>query len=502
MSRKHMDWFWIIVGIIFLLVVALVPLPGADVLPTVTPTLTHDHELPPIGAGDPGIMIMHNWRNAPFDNLPTHGSWMYWGWDQVAGDFSVVRDYLAVAAARQEKVAISILFYPDLDMDATPPSVYAKMGWPHGWVATDQNGSGLTVTYPAWNDGQWMGYAEAMVRAFGAEFDGNPWIDSVWIGPCLYGETVTSYSKDGLKYVFGHNPRDWTLRLIDWHVEAFPTTPLYVIATGTAGREEIVAHAVGLDVGIKFNALRGDLPNDHHQIQEGVGLVDAMLPISNTVNTAFEHFYAATPEQTWGAMLKALWLGADIIDLPNGHLEQLAGLDLLWGDTAWDFVHRCMWAEDYGLVVFRETAYPCTPEKWTCGYEGIWERGIKMVGENVIQIGWTNDASGLPSEMNDSIYTAVGYGHIEEGLTATFDVSDNLKYLSNDEQLCIILVGTEGLRLIVAGETMMLDSGPGWQCSVLTIQGGMGWDQEAFMEVSGPGYLHLITAIKSKKGRE
>ena len=150
----------------------------------------------------PGLFVMHDHSNidpADFPNWGPVGAAMWWGWSQLnpganAYNWPMVDEYLDKAASLGKPVALAVMLLPGPDQDMTPAWVYGGgVGWDDG------NGG----TYPRWNDWAWDQAFAKFVAAFGAKYDGDPRVHSVWISTAMYGETVTNAEGCNLN---GHNP--------------------------------------------------------------------------------------------------------------------------------------------------------------------------------------------------------------------------------------------------------------------------------------------------------
>lgn len=319
---------------------------------------------------------MYDWANLDYRGRWSEpvGAWMWWGWADVANGFAPIDAYLAQAASYDKPVAISLMIYPDWGRDTTPASVYARCGLSAGWVITNSL-TGATTTVPAWGNSCWEREYNALVAALGARYNSDPRVSSVWICTGLYGETVTS--KDGW-YLGGYRFREWVKRVIDVYRLAFPTKQLYLIATGTEDRTLYTQLSAARGIGVKFNGLVPDWPT-HHFPRDNNGIIDVLMPISQTVKIAWEHAYANTITENYWAMLTALATGADLIDLPTEYLDMLE--QRIWtGETLMTWTARMM-RQDAPLWVGRLTAYSCAADSWACGWPGNWGYRLAFVGD-------------------------------------------------------------------------------------------------------------------------
>ena len=422
----------------------------------------------------PMLAVMHDWQNAdwaverPEWTRPV-GAWMYWGWDQVAGDFGAIDAYLAAADAQAKPVAITIMLYEDLGQDSTPASVYARIGRTAGWETIPAG-----YTYPAWNDPGWDAAYRALILRLGARYDGDPRVHSVWIATGLYGETVTT--KAGYT-IEGHNFARFVRNSVDWYAEAFPSKPLFLIATGTIDRLALSEYAAERGVGIKQNALAPDLPN-HHGLQSVAGLADVFYALPG-IPFAYEHFYAPTAAQTHMAMLYGLTHGMRVLDLPVGHLDALAEAGTPWGPL-WEYVLQQMDpARAMPLWVARTTEYDCASRDWECGEEGAWSyratvlsaQGLALLGRSTA--GWL----AAPEAVRASIYGAYGVGELTGGSIALrLDTSEPIEALA-------VVYGDVALS---AGGRSVAATGDAWQMLALETAGELA--------LSGTGYVHAVLA--------
>jgi hypothetical protein len=382
------------------------------------------------------IAVMHDYAQinpVDFPKWGTVGSWMWWAWkniETVPGAYAwlEVENYLKAAEALGKKVALSILLYPGPNMDCTPQHVYGVGG--KGWEGT--NAAGQTFTYPKWNDPTWDNAYRNLVQAFGTRFDGDPRIHSIWIATLLYGETVITQPDGG---ALGHNPIQFVLNAIDWHDQAFPKTPLFIMNTGNTSRLDITNYALARGVDIKLNGLCKDLAN-HVQVKPvpGSGLVEvAQVAMTLTPSrpkgrsVGYEHFYngASRPETYW-AMLCAIANGGRVFDAPiNPHLNMLAQVNVPGLGDLWDWTLRMFSYEpqELGFWIGRDTVYPAPGNGWEHGYPGPWVRGKIELNAEVGSLNSPLYAS-APDILRNTIFGRGGIGKCNDvSLIATTNLT-------------------------------------------------------------------------------
>ena len=370
----------------------------------------------------PGIFCMHDYANinpADFPSWGPVGSAMWWGWSQLnpgsgAYAWPIVDDYLDKAAALGKPVALAVMLYPGPNQDATPAWVY---GGGKGWPGT--NASGQTFYYPKYNDGAWDTAFRNFVAAFGARYDGDPRINSVWISTLLYGETVISQPDGG---ELSHNPVRFILNAIDWYGAAFPTTPLYIVCTGTTDRRAIAEYALARGIDLKMNGLVRDAANQHmlRPVPNG-GLMD----VARTAETlgrpmAFEHAYNLQSQgETYTAMLTGLAHGMELFDTTIVGLETLAKIPGMW---AWMLGIMAHPRDRIALWIARDTQIPPPGNGWEHGVPGPWRRGEIAVNAWAVARG-AADWQAAPATLTGALYGYGGIGRCDEDkLVVSVDV--------------------------------------------------------------------------------
>ena len=432
---------------------------------------------------EPQIMAMFDFQNRDFaaakPDWGPAGAWMWWRWTHVHNDLDRIEAYLARAEELGKPVALSVLVYPALDQDATPPEVYATIGGT-GWKLKPSGG--VEITYPRWGDPAWEAEFASFVRRFADRFDGDPRVQSVWIATGIYGETVVTGYLSGIRYdVSGHNFAWWVRRVIDVYADAFVETPLYIIGTGATDRLPIAEYAAARGVGWKFNALAPDLPNDVG-FKSVAGLTQVALAVD--VPIAAEHYFADTVPQTYWSMLKAAWLGLSIVDLPDKHLDVLASIELA-DEGLWERSLRWM-KGPLALYVARDTQYKCDPPDadWECGYEGAWTRNMAIASDGYAATERGSAAWNTTPLWAQEMFGAYGIGRLYEGeliLTPTLSLAEPVALIR--------VIATNGVMIEAAGRAWVIDyAEDGWREIRILVDA----DQLESVRLSGSGYVHLI----------
>ena len=433
--RQFILWGGIALG----LVCALLLMPACQPQEAATPALTPTIHLPPepraavptlvydghfpVGYPTPIPIIynMNDYANRDWANLhPEYGpmgAWANWGWlavHQGPGQFNwdPIERYLALSKNHQvtlrdgtvisKPIAISIQVFPDAGFDNTPEWIYRHIpGSPtyNGRLVgqiVDPDGPGGCpgLAAPNWGHPTWQQYFDEMVRAFGAKYNNDPRIDSVWIASGMYGETIIEKNFYGCNYNFGVAPfGQWVkYRVMDVYREAFPTKPLYLINTGGGclRRDTAeIAYSFPVRIGLKHNSLTYDMRDEFSRL--GCGKIETMMPYSTSIPIGFEHAFGANPWQVYWATLNGLTHHADLFDFPYHPtewdiLDVLAQLkNLLHGYDHWEFIDRYLgrtlnntpgvwivfrdtqWQRYYGLI----SGGTCIKqERWGWGNEG------------------------------------------------------------------------------------------------------------------------------------
>jgi hypothetical protein len=393
----------------------------------------------------PMILMMHNY--ASLQTPPEWGevgSWMYWGWDQVADNFDIIDAYLAKANA---PVAISIMLIEGIGADSTP---YAKIGLTGGWTEG-------AYKYPKWNDGIWDNAYRALVTRLGAKYDKNPLVHSVWICTGLYGEAI--FEKGDWK-AGQHNPGRFVTNAIDWYVSAFPTKPLFFISAVTQlGWSQ---YAASKGVGVKINALGADLPT-HWRPRDGSGSVGIMHSVMDAVPTGFEHAFPNTSSQCYHAMLVGLANKMSVLDLPKAYLQTMADAKVWTGESLLSWTRRMM-NSDISFWYGRETQYPCPAGAYDCGWAGPFVLSAEC-NDGCVNLHTTRV---LPANLR------TGYGELGAGIlsgTARFGVTGHVTAIVAGD---ITIWGMGSKRTV----------GSDWE--VLSL------DAAGSISIEGNGYVHLI----------
>ena len=364
----------------------------------------------------PGLFVFHDHANiSPPATWGPVGSWMYWAWSELnpskgVYNWSVIDNYLAKAAAMGKPVAISVMPYTSpkdvTKADKTPPWVYTG-----GCEPWDDGAGG---TYPAWGDYRWDREWAAFIAAFGAKYDGSEEVHSVWICTAHYGETNIDLPTGGS--LDGHNPGQYFSNTLGGYAEAFPTTPLFMIATGPTNRLSLCQHAWELGVNVKFNGLVRDAKNQHGVKLMPPGPDGGLMDIAHEATerglpTAWEHAYALTqPKEAYWAMLSGLANGMEVFDTEIVGLETIAAIPGLW---AWMLDVMRAPRDRVAMWVARDTASPPPGNQYESGYPGPWVRGGIAVGADVGAPGSPLYAS-APSSLTATLEGYGGIGYVEE----------------------------------------------------------------------------------------
>ena len=362
-------------------------------------------------SADPAIMVMIDHANMePRPAWGPVGSWAYWPWKQIQPQrtsyhWGLIDGYLDKAASLGKPVAISAYPYLGPGEDMTPSWVYSSGLQPHTGIARD----GTTFCYPAWNTTAWDAAFADFVGDLGFRYDGDERIHSVWIATLTYGETATGAA---IGKEVGHNPMAFVRKAMDWYAQAFPTTPLYILSTGPVDRMANAMYALDREIGVKHNALNGDLNNQQQSGWNQQGLLEvARAVMARGHYMAYEHFYNGKSEtETYSAMICGLAHGMRVVDLPVEHLDTLAHMTPPHLGNLWDWTLRLMSypLERLAMWVGRDTINP--GDKWQGGWPGPWVRGsIHLHNAEVSKPGgalW----SALPRTLSESLFAYIGVG--------------------------------------------------------------------------------------------
>lgn len=373
----------------------------------------------------PAIMIMDDWRQVDPATKPTWGpvgSWKPWDWGQVNPaegqfDWSLIDQYLARAEALGKPVAISVNVQPNWGQDKTPAWVYRNAGVEGGWPGVGSMGTAFT--YPRWNDRTWDAAWRAMIMAFGAKYDKDPRVHSIWACTAgLYGETALTWNnnKTGEKFsMTGHNPGLHFSNTLSWYAEAFQTKPVFPIITGTVDRLKLAQQAIALGQGPKLNGLRYDLPK-HVQLRPvaGAGTLEVpRLALQHGIPVAYEHAYnkLSEPEGYWSHLV-GLATGMIIFDGEIEHLDTLARINTPELGHYWCWLLKMMAypLERVGMWIARDTEYPPPGNSWEHGWPGPLVRGVVSLLN--VEVGKNGGAlhSAQPSILAGSLYSHGGVG--------------------------------------------------------------------------------------------
>lgn len=402
---------------------------------------------------EPMLFEMHNYDAKQFPaEWGKIGSWMYWGADQIAVSFDVIDEYLARVNA---PTAISIMLIEGIGADSTP---YAAWGIPEGgWVEG-------AYSYPRWNDQRWDNAYRALVRRLGAKYDSDPRVHSVWICAGLYGEAI--WEKSDWKAT-GHNPTRFAQNAIDWHVQAFPTKPLFFI--GSVTQRGLCEYAAQNGVGVKLNSLGADLPT-HWRPRDSSGSLGIMSIVSQTVATGWEHAFSNTPAQAYHAALVGLSFGMDVLDLPEEYLQTMADTPVWTGESLLAWTRRMMQSQERThFWVGRQTAYPCPAGSYDCGwpYPLAWRA---KCNDGCVNLHTTRD---LPAPLKDSAFGLLGAGHLTGA--ATFDVKPG--------HMTAILAGD--ITISAGGQSQRTQNTGDWEVIEMDARGEQ-------ITLAGDGYAHLL----------
>jgi hypothetical protein len=357
---------------------------------------------------DPAILLMHGDLAAVKPAWGPCQMWRWWGWRDAnpangVYKWETIDSYLDACAAQGRKAAISVLLYPDLNQDTTPAWVYnGGLGWPI---------AGGFGTFPKWNDYAWDVAMSKFIAAFGARYDGDPRLHSVWLTFARYGETVTSGLGSDL-----HNPGRYFVNVINWYDAAFPNTPLCALITGPTDRLALADLCWQKGIVVKLNALVKDAPP---QVQlrptPGSGHAEiAHKAMGIGQPTAWEHFYPNNAKETYWAMLTFVGLGGTVLDLPAAHLDALAAVPGLW---AWVLEAMSVNQELVGFYAARDTQYPAPGNGWEHGWPGAWERNI-TTGATCYAPG-SAGYKAAPVTLTSTLEGHGGIGWCPNGLTVT-----------------------------------------------------------------------------------
>ncbi len=401
---------------------------------------------PPQGVA-PIFYVMHGGSYPPTEGAGGLGSWMWVGWKLIepqAGQYNwgIFDSYLAAEGSKNTRllngqvlrkpIAISIQILTDVRQNDVPDYIYKEITEsrdPKKWLesfpafpkldgrvckiedACDSANHCDPVLRPPWEHPYFQERFRALVRAFGARYDKDPRVNSIWIATGLYGENVTAGlggcanakggkcpASDPCCYqsqcrfdfspvnVFGN----WLIQkdILGTYRAAFPTKPLFIINSAPTARHELASRALQLSppLGIKHNALEFDLPDQNTSDNAQWRSINIYWNEARTRGlegmVGFEHFYYHAPANTYWALLAGLSRGMTLIDLPKAHLDVIAQMQrehdraAINRDNSGDYFPMWRFVEDHFArkvsntpsvwIVLRETGY-------ATGEPGDWE---------------------------------------------------------------------------------------------------------------------------------
>lgn len=351
---------------------------------------------------------MHAWdldawaREHP--DAPTPGAAMWWTWAQLnprdgVYRWDIVDDYRDKAKALGRDFHFSVLPMVDWGEDGTPAWVYVKYQNEPYRTCDD-------APYPAWHEMGWKAEWHRFIGALAERYDGDPDVVSIWISTALYGETVTTQKGRACSLGEGRNPGRYFSETLDAYAGAFAETPLYMILTGSVDRWQLAQRCVELGVGIKYNGLHpdsilfGEGEEERKRNRYGLLTILDMLP---DARVAWEHAHQPDAIETYWSVLVALATGADFVDWTRPQLAAMATMELIGGETVWEFAERHS-RQDAGIWIARTTNHEETP--WEAGYSGPYAHRIEHVGGE-LELVARGDA--------DDPYAAFGHGVAKDG---------------------------------------------------------------------------------------
>lgn len=295
---------------------------------------------------------------------------------------------------------------------------------------------------PPWEDAFFHLRFEEMVKAFAAKYDNDDRVNSIWIMTGLYGETVTStynkvdcavkaedkfqlcyldynvpaFSQWALSRDSQYTPHEGAMKI---YRKYFKNKPLFIINSGQAARYELTAEALTYSppVGIKFNALEYDLPNQNTSQGDQWPSLTYYWREADQKNLegmlGYEHFFPANPTGTYWALLTGLSRRMTLIDLPIdegpnskflvtiAQMQKAAEQATITRENSGDYFPLWKFTEDHlgrnwrntpsVWIVLRETEYrlPKYTSKYTRGEPGDYEfflhRPENIEGQEVLQ---------------------------------------------------------------------------------------------------------------------
>lgn len=401
---------------------------------------------PPQGVA-PIFYVMHGGNYPPTEGAGALGNWMWAAWKLIEPqpgqyNWGIFDSYLAAEGSKNTRllngqvlrkpIAISIQILTDVRQNDVPDYIYkeiTKSGDPEKWLESfpafpkldgrvckiedacqSANQCG-PVLRPPWEHPYFQERFRALVKAFGARYDQDPRVNSIWITTGLYGENVIAGlggcanakggkcpASDPCCYQnqcrFDFSPANvfgnWLIQkdILGTYRAAFPTKPLFIINSAPTARHELALRALQLSppLGIKHNALEFDLPDQNTSDNAQWRSINLYWNEAQARGlegmVGFEHFYYHAPANTYWALLAGLSRGMTLIDLPKAHLDVIAQMQrehdraAISRDNSGDYFPMWRFVEDHFArkaattpsvwIVLRDTAYPT-------GEPGDWE---------------------------------------------------------------------------------------------------------------------------------
>ena len=274
---------------------------------------------------------------------------------------------------------------------------------------------------PPWENSYFRERYNALVSAFGREFNNNPHVNFILVSLALYGENVTTGGGGGCQMGLATpppstgSPRDcgwnsecrfdygtslfgnWVVQqdVLGKYRQAFPTKPLVVINSGPVVRKELAERAVELTppVGIKYEGIEYDFPDDNCSDKDRWRVITRYWEEVDRRGLegilGGEHAYPPSRSGTYWALLSALSRRMTFVDLATtregtnpSHIDMLSIMEKEAKTTPptrensadyfpmWSFIEdhfgRNVTNTPSVWIVLRNTQY-------TCGEPGDWE---------------------------------------------------------------------------------------------------------------------------------
>lgn len=440
---------------------------------------------PPQGVA-PIFYVMHGGYYPPTEGAGALGNWFWISWKLIEGargqyDWSGVDNYLRNESAKTTRllngqtlskpIALSIQILPDVRLNGVPDYIYKEItGSPDpkiwaeqypaypkldGKICTAQSCNGVAcnctpVLRPPWEHPFFQERFRALVQAFGAKYNNDPKVNSVWILTGLYGENVTSGLGGCINANGGHCPANdpccyqnncrfdfnpgnlfgnWLVQrdVVGTYRAAFPTKPLFIINSAPTARGELTARALQLSppLGIKHNALEFDLPDQNLTNNDQWRTISYYWTEARSRGldgmVGFEHFFAAGLPHTYWALLAGLSRGMTLIDLPTNHLNVVAQMQrdydraAISRENSGDYFPMWRFVEDHFgrnvsttpsvWIVLRDTGY-------ASGEPGDWEFFLYRP-ENL-------NGQAIPQDRSQGKTKSVGMGGLPKALQDQF----------------------------------------------------------------------------------